>query len=159
MAKIDHGDIVTKAVEISKSLVNTQTGMHTYDLEVTRGIGDLARFAITIKGVRSISGEEQIAAISNAMKIDYRIVKSEILGSMEKLGWLEIDKEGSKVSGIREKVPPTEDIIKALGEEWFNRTPGTIDEASVKALTVLCNKPYESEAMESELIEVKINES
>jgi hypothetical protein len=151
LAKIDASEIVTKSVEISKSLVNTSTGMHDFDLKVTRAIGDIARFAITIKGARVIDSEQQLAAISSAMKIDYRITTGEILPSLDRLGWTESQRDGSRIVRVHEKVPPIEDVLKALGQEWNDKQPGKIDEASVKALSLLCSKPWESDAIQSEL--------
>ena len=46
---MDNIDIVTKSVEISKALLNTNVRMHKYDLEVTTTIGDIARFSIALR--------------------------------------------------------------------------------------------------------------
>ena len=144
-------EIAAKSVEISKALVNTSTGMHNFDLEVTRSIGDLTRLAVTLSRAVSIDSEQQIAAISQALKIDYRIAKNELFTKLDELNWIDIKWDGARIKRIDEKIPPIEDVMATLGNEWENKQPTVHDRGSVSALSQLTNRPYEKRAIQSEL--------
>lgn len=143
-------DIVTKSVEISKSLVNTTVGMSSTDLEITRHIGDLTRFSITLRSASFLTGS-QLDAVSVAMKIPPREVKRDILPYMESQGMVEIEMDGSRIKKIRVNIPPVEDLIKIYSEKWSRDQPSNIDVASIKALSLLSKSPYEEKAILNEL--------
>jgi len=71
---LDKPIITSKCVEISKSLLNTSVGFFGYDLGTSRIVGDLARFAVSIKQSGEIP-REQFAGISTALKIDYNLAE------------------------------------------------------------------------------------
>jgi hypothetical protein len=81
-------EIVSKSVEISKSLINTSIGLFSTDLEITRHIGDLTRFSVTLRNATTLT-ERQLDAVSVAMKISPREIKRDILVYMEKEGMVE----------------------------------------------------------------------
>ncbi len=149
--KLDNAQITTKAVEIGKCLVGTIPGMFTHDLGVTRTIGDAARLAITVRQRGGEISQEQLAAVSTALKIDSRLTETDLVPLFDELGWWDVKRKGRRVTGVVERIPPVEDVLGTLGEEWRNRAPTSIDEASLKALTLLSNRPYEKQALISEL--------
>ena len=69
---MDNAQIAAKCVEISKCLINRGSGLHTFDLDDTRTIGNIARFAANIRQSEQIS-EQQLAAIADTLKQDYSI--------------------------------------------------------------------------------------
>lgn len=152
---MNSAEIAAKAVEISKALVNTSVGMHNFDLEVTRSIGDLTRLAVTLRRAGTIDSEQQMAAISQALKIDYRIAKNEILTKLDELNWIDIKRDGSRIQRIDEKIPPIEDVMSTLGKEWENKQPTVYDRGSIAALSTLTKRPYEKDAIQSE---IKLND-
>ncbi len=135
-------EIVSKSVEISKSLVNTDIGLHTLDLEITRYIGDLARFSITLRNAISIT-EKQLDAISISMKILPRLVKSDMLVYLEKVGMVEVIKDGTKIERVKVNIPPVEDLIDIFSTKWLDDQPSILDIASIKALSLLSKSPHE----------------
>ena len=148
---MNYPELISRSVEISKALVNTNVGLHSSDLEVTRSVGDLARFAITLRSVKEID-DKQLNLISIAMKIDTRLVKGPILDYMHKeLGWVIPDYDAQKIKSIRVNIPPIEDVITVLGEKWNKDNPTTIDYGSVRALSILAERPYTNDALKSEL--------
>lgn len=151
MKKLDPAQITAKSVEISKCLLNTQAGMVTLDLGDTRTIGDAARLAVSIKQLRERMKRETFAAVSSALKIDFRLAQSELLPLFEKLDWAEVKWKGSHVESLIERIPPTEDILSTLGNVWEERNPTLIDRASVQALARLSKRPYSREAIVSDL--------
>jgi hypothetical protein len=66
---MEYNEIVSKSVELSKSFINTSIGMLAGDFENVRKIGDLARFAVTLRNTISLS-ERQLNVLSVAMKIN-----------------------------------------------------------------------------------------
>jgi hypothetical protein len=146
----DNVEIISKSVEISKSFANTNIGFHNVDLENTRNIGDLTRLAITLRNATSIN-EDQLNAISISMKIDPRLVKSEMLVYLEKEGMVEIKRNGRKITEIKVRILPVEDLIKIFGEKWHNDQPSPVDKGSIGALSLLSKSPYEENALVSEL--------
>ncbi len=135
-------EIVSKSVEISKSLVNTDIGLHTLDLEITRYIGDLARFSITLRNAISIT-EKQLDAISISMKILPRLVKSDMLVYLEKVGMVEVIKDGTKIERVKVNIPPVEDLIDIFSTKWLDDQPSILDIASIKALSLLSKSQHE----------------
>jgi hypothetical protein len=149
---LNDSDIVSKAVEISKALVNTTIGLSSADLEVTRNVGDIARFAITLKNSVTVDGNS-LDLMAIAMKIEPRLVKGPILAYMSKeQDWVNVEWEGKKIKQMRINIPPVEDVISALGEKWNLDGPTRIDIGSIKGLSLLSQRPYEMEALKSELI-------
>jgi hypothetical protein len=148
---LDNAQITSKAVEISKSLVGTAPGMFTHDLGVTGTIGDAARLALTIRQRGVEISRETLAAVSAALKIDSRLTESDLVPLFEDLGWWEVKRRGTKLLGVVERVPPVEDVLGILGQEWWNRGPTQVDTASVKALSLLATRPYERQALLSEI--------
>lgn len=150
MATLNNAQVAAKCVEISKCLLNTQVGLVNYDLCASRSVGDTTRFAVSIRQ----SGEMErntLAAVSAALKIDFRITKSEILPLFEDLDWIEVKRERNIIKRIDEKIPPAEDILSVLGQRWHEQKPTIIDEATVMGLSRLSKNPISKEALLSEL--------
>jgi hypothetical protein len=150
--KLDDADITSKAVEISKCLVGAGPGMYTHDLGVTREVGDAARLAASIRRRGGTMTKETLAAVSTALKVDSSRTESGLLPLFQRLGWGEIKWKGAKVVGFEERVPPGEDILSTLGKSWWEMEPTSIDEASVKALSLLSKRPHSREAFASEIM-------
>ncbi len=151
MTKLDDADITSKAVEISKCLVGAGPGMYTHDLGVTREVGDAARLAASIRRRGGTMTRETLAAVSTALKVDSSRTETGLLPLFQRLGWGEIRWKGTKVVGFEERVPPGEDILSTLGKSWWEMEPTSIDEASVKALSLLSKRPHSREAFASEI--------
>ena len=143
-------DITAKSVEISKCLINKEAGFHTYDLDVTRTTGDVARFAANIRQAGSLS-ERQLVAISYAMKQDFRSVRSDILPILENLGWIEVRREGGHVARLDESIPPLPDILAALGKRWEEQSPSEVDQAAIASIMLLSRRPSHREALLADL--------
>lgn len=151
MKNLNPAQITAKCVEISKSLVNTGVGLHGYDLWNTRSVGDAARLAVTIRQTETIGSDEKLAAVAEALKIEFRVISSELLELFEKLGWVEIQREGRRIKRVDEMVPPVEDILSTLGKKWEEDVPSKIDEGSVRTLSLLRHRPMTKEAVISEI--------
>ncbi len=151
LTRLDDADVASKAVEISKCLVGAAPGMYTHDLGVTRGIGDAARLAASIRRRGGTMNRETLAAVSTALKIDSRLTETDILPLFEGLGWGELKWKGARLEGFIERVPPGEDILSTLGKSWWSREPTAIDEASITALSLLSKRPYTKDALTSEI--------
>ena len=150
MSKLSDPQISAKCVEISKSLLNTQVGLLNYDLCTSRSIGDAARFAASIRRAGEI-GQDTLAGFSAALKIDFRIAKSEILPLFEDLNWIEVKRKGNVIERVEEKIPPAEDILSTLGQLWNKQQPTLVDQATVVGLSELSTNPMSKEALLSEL--------
>ena len=150
MVKLNDAQITAKCVELSKCLVNVGAGLIEYDLGNSRTIGDAARVAVSIKRAGELD-PETFAAISTALKVNYRLARSEILGIFEELGWVDVKRKGGVVAKIVEQIPPAEDILSKLGKLWKEREPTVIDEASIGGLYELSKRPFEKSALLSEL--------
>ena len=150
MSKMDHAQITAKCVETSKCLINKEAGLHDYDLDVTRSIGDIARLAVNIRQAGSFD-LQKLASISAAIKQNFTTVRSDSLSTLEELGWVETYKEGTKIKRIDESIPPLEDILASLGELWEDKSPTEVDIATVQSLSFLTKKPATKEALISEI--------
>lgn len=148
---MDYAQITAKCVEISKCLINKGSGLYTLDLDDTRSIGDIARFAANIRQSQELLPEDQLAAVADILKQDYRIVRSDIVPVLEYLGWAEVYKDGNKIIAVEEYIPPLEDILPILGKEWEEKNPSDIDLATVSSLAKLSDKPMTREALISEI--------
>ena len=118
---------------------------------MTQTIGDAARLALTVRQRGAEISRETLAGVSATLKIDSRLTESDILPLFADLGWWEIKRNGGKMIGVVERVPPVEDVLGTLGEEWSNRGPTVVDDTSVKALSILSSRPFEKQALLSEL--------
>jgi hypothetical protein len=118
LKRLNEAQITAKSVEISKCLINTATGLISYDLGTTQSIGDAARLAVGIRHYRDKIERETLAAVSSALKIDFRVVEAKILPMLEELDWIEVRRSGNRVSTVSEKIPPTVDILTTLGKIW-----------------------------------------
>lgn len=147
MTTLNDAQITAKCVEISKCLVDTKSGFVDFDLRNSCGIGDAARLAVSIRLAGEID-EETLAGISAALKLDFRLVRSEILSTYEGLGWASVNKKNRIIT---EHIPPTEDIISQLGRLWREQEPTPVDEATVNGLQFLSKSPFEKTALLSEL--------
>lgn len=151
MKSLNPAQIAAKCVEISKSLVNTQVGLHGYDLWNTRSIGDASRLAVSIRQTETIDSDEKLASVAEALKIEFRVISSELLELFEKLGWVEIQRDGRRIKRVDEMIPPVEDVLSILGNKWEEDSPSKIDEGSVKSLSLLRHRPMTREAVLSEI--------
>ena len=147
---IDNAKITAKSVEISKCLINKEVGFHGYDLDDTITIGDTARLAANIRQAETIDAEK-LAAISMALKQEYRIIRSDILPILEDLGWVEIYWDGRRIKRIDESVPPLQDILSNLGKMWYEKSPTDVDLATIKSLEILNKQPTTKEALLTDL--------
>jgi len=141
LRNLDKAQIATKCVEVSKSLINTQVGFHSYDLVTTRKIGDAARFAATIRRSGAIESERLIAAICDTLKIDFRIVSSELMPLFEGYGWTSTLYDGKKIKRIDENIPPMDDVLTILGEKWNEEEPEEIERGTIYTLSEVSIRP------------------
>jgi hypothetical protein len=140
---LDKAQIATKCVEVSKSLINTQVGLHSYDLVITRKIGDAARFAATIRRSGSIESEKLIAAICDTLKIDFRIISSELIPMFEENDWISTVYDGKRIKRIDENLPPMDDVLTTLGEKWEYEEPEEIERGTIYSLSEVSTRPTE----------------
>ena len=150
MRKLSNPQITAKSVEISKCLINKEAGFQDFDLDITKSIGDIARFAANTRQSGTLD-DKQLAGIANALKISYGTLRTNILYELEDLGWVQIISKGSRIKKIDENIPPLQDILGTLGKKWEEMEPTEIDRASVNSLSLLSKKPATKEALISEL--------
>jgi len=131
-------------------LINKEAGFQDFDLDITKSIGDIARFAANTRQSGTLD-ERQLAGIANALKISYGTLRTNILYELEDLGWVQIISKGSRIKKIDENIPPLQDILGTLGKKWEEMEPTEIDRASVNSLSLLSKKPATKEALISEL--------
>ncbi|HEY9204996.1 MAG TPA: hypothetical protein VIO58_03655 [Candidatus Methanoperedens sp.] len=151
MKKLNKAQITTKSVEISKCLINTAPGLVDYDLGVTRRVGDAARLAVAIRSHVEPINRQNLAGVSSALKMDFRVTESDFIPMFENLDWIEVKYEGKRIATITEKIPPAVDILSTLGTIWEEQQPTPIDKATIYSLAELSRRPYSKEALLSEL--------
>jgi hypothetical protein len=149
--ELNDAQITVKCVEVGKSMLDTTVGLANYDLKTTRSIADKARFALSIRRGRSIDSEEMLGAISSALKIEFRLLQSEILPEFVDKNWVDIIKDGSRITQVNERIPPIEDILSTLGAEWRESETTDIEAATIAALEELSVKPVLKDSLISEL--------
>lgn len=59
--------------------------------------------------------QDTLAGFCAALKIDFRIIRSEILPLFESLNWIDVKRRGNTIEKIEAKIPPAEDILSTLG--------------------------------------------
>ncbi|MEL7669477.1 hypothetical protein [Methanobacterium sp.] len=148
--KLDHAHITTKAVEVSKCFLNKQVGIYGYELYDTRKIGNVARLAVNIMQADIIE-EKQLAAIGSAIQQDYAVVKSDLIPELEKLNYIEVEREGDKIKKVYESIPPIETLLPELGEHWEEKEPKDVDRATIESLEILKRKPVKLDTLLSEI--------
>ena len=131
-------------------MINKEVGFQDFDLDITKTIGDIARFAANSRQSGTLD-EAQLAGIGNALKINYSTLRTNILNELEDLGWVQIIRNGSRIKKVDENIPPLQDIVSTLGKRWEEMEPSEIDRASVNSLSLLSKKPATKEALISEL--------
>ena len=131
-------------------MINKEAGFQDFDLDITKSIGDIARFAANTRQSGTLD-EIQLAGIANALKISYGTLRTNILNELEDLGWVQIISKGSRIKKIDENIPPLQDILATLGKKWEEMEPTKIDRASVNSLSLLSKSPATKEALISEL--------
>lgn len=149
--ELNDAQITVKCVEVGKSMLDTAIGLANYDLRNTRSIADKARFALSIRRGRSIESEEMLGAISSALKIDFRVLQSEILPEFADKNWIDITKNGHSITRVDERIPPVEDVLSTLGTEWRNSKATKIEGATIAALEELSKKPVLKDSLISDL--------
>lgn len=154
MRILENAQIATKCVEVSKSLVNTQIGLHSYELQTTRKIGDAARFAATIRMSGHMS-EGVLAAVGDSLKIDFRIISAEIIPMFKDYGWIDTINEGSHIKRIDEDIPPIDDVLSTLGKRWNDEEPAEIERGTIYSLAQTSTRPTDKAALMSE---IEVNE-
>lgn len=146
----NYARITAKCVEVSKCFLNKRVGLHSYELYNTRSIGNIARLAVNLSQAEILE-ENQLAAIGAAVKIDFPVIKSEIIPILEELNWIEIEKDRNRINKIYESIPPVEDILPRLGKLWEEREPNDIDITTIKSLSLLKNRPIKKDALMSQV--------
>jgi len=131
-------------------LINKEVGFQDFDLDITKSIGDIARFAANTRQSGTLD-EKQLAAIGNALKINYSTLRTNILTELEDLGWVQIISKGRRIKKVDENIPPLQDILTTLGKKWDEMEPTVIDRASVNSLSMLSKRPATKEALISDL--------
>lgn len=131
-------------------MINKEVGFQDFDLDITKTIGDIARFAANTRQSGTLD-ETQLAGIGNALKISYGTLRTNILNELEDLGWVQIIRKGRRIKKIDENIPPLQDILSTLGKKWEEMEPTEIDRASVNSLSLLSKRPATKEALISEL--------
>ena len=101
-------------------MINKEVGFQDFDLDITKTIGDIARFAANTRQSGTLD-ERQLAGIANVLKINYSTLRTNILNELEDLGWVQIISKGSRIKKIDENIPPLQDIITTLGKKWNQR--------------------------------------
>lgn len=146
----DPAKTTVKCVEVSKCFLNKRVGISSYDLKETILVGDMARFMANAKQLEIIK-PKQVAAIGEALKIDYNNIESNFLPLMEEFGWINVEWDGRKAVKIYENIPPIEDVLPTLGNHWANSEPTNVEISTVESLSLLTNRPYTKEALQSEI--------
>lgn len=150
LKKLDNADITAKCVEISKCLLNKEVGFQGYDLDITRSVGDTARFAANIRQAGTLE-KKQLLAIGVALNIEYRDILNDVLPLMDELGWVQSYGSGRKTQRIDEFIPPLDEVLDNLGNHWQNNELTDIDITSVNSIAYLSEHPATKEAILSEL--------
>ncbi len=149
--KLNNAQITARCVEISKCLTGTTGGLIDYYLGDTQTTGDSARLAVSIRNRSEKLSSESLAAICTALKIDFRVAEGKIIPLYDSLGWVDLRKTGNRIESLTDIIPPTEDVLRVLGENWQEQQPTPIDEATVMSLAWLSKRPYAADALISEL--------
>jgi hypothetical protein len=92
-----------------------------------------------------------LGAISSALKIDFRVLQSEILPEFAKKDWVDIIRDGGRIARVDERIPPIEDVLSTLGSEWRDSETTDIESATVAALEELSSKPVLKDSLVAEL--------
>jgi len=145
----NYAKTTAKCVEVSKCFINKSVGLYDYELEDTLTIGNLARLSANIKNTEILS-VENLVGIGTAIKQEFRIIRSEYLPILEDLGWIEVQRQNSKINKIYESMPPLQDILGNLGILYEEREPGEVDRATIKSLSSLTKKPIKKDTLISE---------
>lgn len=151
MVSLNDAQIATKCVEVSKSLLNFEKNLLTYDLENTTTVGDAARLCTTIKNISDRITRSMLAGASASLKIDFKVAEHQLVPLFESMGWVRLIKSGNKISNFTEQIPPIQDVLSSLGKYWKEKEPTTIDEATVNSINLLSFRPYSKDALISEL--------
>ena len=149
--KLDDAQITARCVEISKCLVGTQSGLVNYDLGTNQTTGDSARLAVSIRNRSDKLSRELLAGLASALKIDFRVAESKIIPMFDDFGWTKTKRDGRRMVSLTETIPPTQDVLGTLGENWRESQPTTVEKASVESLALLAKRPFTKEALTSEL--------
>ena len=148
--RLNPAQIAAKCVEVEKSFLSVEPGFVQADLERTLEVGELARLAAAIRQAGVIA-EERLKAISVATKIPYRQMRELTLPRIQKLGWGELKRGPGGITTFVESMPPSGDILSALGRYWEELAPNDIDRATVEGLSLLSRRPVVKDVLASEL--------
>lgn len=146
---MNSAETAAKSVEVSKCLINKESGFHDSDLYATNTIGNVARLAANFRQ-RGIISYNELTGISQVIKQDFTGTLNAYLPLLQKFEWVEINKN-NKSAFIQEYVPPIEDVLKTLGEEWVEMEPTGVDIGTIECLEFLKNKPISKEGLISEI--------
>lgn len=148
--RLNPAQIAAKCVEVEKSFLSVQPGFVQADLERTLEVGELARLAAAIRQAGVVE-EERLKAISVATKIPYRQMREIALPRLQKLGWGELKRGAGGSTTFIESMPPSGDILSALGKYWEALRPNDYDRATVEGLSLLSKRPVVKDVLASEL--------
>jgi hypothetical protein len=147
---MNSAEIAAKCVEISKCLINKESGFHDVDLKVSKTVGNAARLAANL-GKRGIISYEELGGISQIIKQDFSLTESVSLPILEELEWVKINRDNKKAY-VEEYIPPVSDVLGTLGNEiWESNEPSEVDRATTESLSILKNRPISIEGLKSEL--------
>jgi hypothetical protein len=145
--------VAARCIEISKGLCALPPDEVVFpqqDLALTRDIGVLARTAAIFQGQQTV-GSLILPHIANQVGIQFPELVRSVLPSLESLGWGERKVDGYHVRAFVERIPPTESVLKTLGESWESGSPTECDTGSVRGLHLLSSRPVDRDAFSSEL--------
>jgi hypothetical protein len=144
-----NADIAAKCVEISKCLIDKETGFHDYYLLATNTIGNAARLAANLRQRGTLSYEE-LGGVSQVLKQNFALTLNSSIPLLKELNWIHINKD-NKNRYIQEFIPPIQDVLGVLGGEvWENKDPTEIDVATIESLSLLKNNPITQEELLSD---------
>lgn len=116
----------------------------------TRLVGMAAKLAVNIRGLDVITNIQQLFVVADQLGVDGPNLQS-VLGILQEVGWVKIDKLNHKIVKVTETVPYFSDAYDTLGEYWKTQDASEIEEATLKILGDLAKSPRSLEDIKVDL--------
>ncbi|CAM5522529.1 hypothetical protein [Pseudomonas fragi] len=119
-------------------------------IPVTRQIGMAAQLAVHIRGLDTIENIVGFHHFCNNLGITSDSLPT-VLGTLEQIGWIRVVPNVFAPKRIEENIPFFQELYGLLGEQWSERKPGELEQATMAIIDRLTVAPVPLETLALEL--------
>lgn len=147
---MDNETIGKRSQDIQAGLRDVQDTLVSATLPITRQIGMAALLAVHIRGIDVIENIVALYGLCTSLGIPSDAVPF-VLSTLEDTGWVRITPNVYSPRRLEESIPYFQEVYDALGDQWSQRSPNEIEQATMALLESLSIGPQPLESTAADL--------